>query len=474
MEKKIYSGIWWISDEPKIKKSGELICDEDGELYLKINGSFLEEKCTDVMQRIIQSFSELSGDCPHEEYILINGTTISGEEITLYQCQSHGNSMINADFLSQVFKVEFAFIGKEIKAIEELLFNKIEIQYSHLEEWVDVKSCANLYESDMAGKRQCTFSYEILEAKAENIISEGDSIKITFDKSAIFNLGNINVAQFPLLEYKAIVPKNIETLFSEVIRPIQNLLTFATDLPNDICFIKVYSSISEEEKPIKVMRNFVVEKIPSQGKHSRVDCLFYLKDIKEKFGDVLTKWFAISVELQTECSLFLAIKSFNEMHLRHQFLNIVQTLESYHRLKINNCYLEKDEFRKRIKKIKELVKENCSEYSEWIDPKISNNEPSLKERLLSIVNKVEEFIPISDRELFVKEIRDVRNSLTHVTKGKEITSQKLYDVTCVLILAFQIILLQDLGLNKQDIQTILENYRQYMFLIRKCEKYQWI
>ncbi len=117
-----YDCIWWLPENRDNTVPGKLKFHPVEGLKLQLIGSFKGPKN-------FNTFLQLP---------IILGLTSTGEPITLYKCYESQSHMSVPGFLSSSFIASFAFLGCHFKEEEEIRFDSLSINYSHLEEWTGI------------------------------------------------------------------------------------------------------------------------------------------------------------------------------------------------------------------------------------------------------------------------------------------------------------------------------------------------
>ncbi|MFQ6054681.1 MAG: hypothetical protein ACE5J3_01700, partial [Methanosarcinales archaeon] len=119
MEELEYNGIWWLPENPDNKISGTL-------KFHPVEGANLE---------LIGSFKGLNDLNTFLQPNIILGITSNGKIITLYKCYESQSHMSMPEFLSSSFIASVVFLGHHFEKEEDIIFDSLLLNYSHLEEW---------------------------------------------------------------------------------------------------------------------------------------------------------------------------------------------------------------------------------------------------------------------------------------------------------------------------------------------------
>ena len=164
--------------------------------------------------------------------------------------------------------------------------------------------------------------------------------------------------------------------------------------------------------------------------------LFDLRDIKEQFEEVLSKWFELYEKHRIVQNLLFSGLFAKEIYAENRFLDLARALEVYHRSKY---------------------------------PRGSNSQKvTLNERLQRLLDdledlKLSEALNVSE-EAIGKRIKDVRNHLTHYSeKPKAFTNSEVIWLFYLIEYLLQALLLQEIGFSA----TKIKGERNYSFRMRQ-------
>jgi len=457
------TGIWWIPSSPETQVSGLLKFSSSTGIRLELIGS-------------LQEHSKV-----HLPIIL--GVT-QGKLITLYGNKVSDSRSSAPGFESEKYTIKTAFIGAHFSAPDEIKFHRVAVEYSYLADWADlpvIKRQEEL-EEDNYNVRRFNFSYIRPEPIRGNTNQGILSLVYTWHNSG--QPFQIDFSQSATFEIKSQEHFSFDEWMTKIILPLQNFITLATDRPNSVTRVLAFSHYgirATDDNPhftkqdifIEVIYRGVFTEVRQDNRLLPDDLLFQLKDIKETFGDTMTRWLEIAAELDSVCNLFFSTRYSQRMYQENHFLNIVQAAESYHRRRRFNRVLPKGEHEKRISRI---IDNALEEDKEWLKQKLSfSNEPSLKERLIDLRQETSEIIfpLITDEDSFIKQVRDTRNYLTHYDKSlwkKAVKGEDLYWLTYTLEVLLQTCFLKELGFSPEQCVSLFKRNERYQFAIQKTNE----
>jgi hypothetical protein len=178
------------------------------------------------------------------------------------------------------------------------------------------------------------------------------------------------------------------------------------------------------------------------------EMLFTLKDVRDRFEEVVNAWFRVADELREVCDVFFSTH-YRSLYLEHRFSNMAQAAEGYHRAspRFGNTVIPEDDHKRRI----EAILTNCpEEYRNWLREKVAwSNEPSLRRRLKDLCAYVFEIANplVGDVKEFVNAVVEARNQLTHPqSRENKPKTQRLYLLSRQLGSLMEACFLRELGL----------------------------
>jgi hypothetical protein len=462
------NGYWWIPSNPEIQVAGVLKFTPEEGINLNLIGTLDERARSGVQSPLILGILE------------------NGKQVTLYRNTLSLISLPFPGFFSEKYTSEIGFVGYNFTQLSEMVFDKAVVDYSYLRDWAMIPPIHReplLNENnEMVGMK---FNEYHKPSDDEAKTTEGK----VFVKYGFYEAGKLTDLDFKQSAAIVIEPKHdccLETLNNQFIYPIQNLLTFATGYPNSIVSCHVYycnqnneDNVNHPGKAINrsvevIFKQNLVQKRAKNLLHPS-QMLFTLDDIKNQFSLSIQQWLNVHQEIDSVCNLFFSTK-YSRLYLENEFLNIVQAVESYHRRRRKNNLLPEAEHKKRINEVLEYLP---IEHREWVEGKLSGNEPSLKVRLEELITEndlvINPLLGTDTPDNFIKKARDTRNFFTHYDKSKENQAAKgdeLYWITRILEFLLQACFLTELGCTPEKRAEIICNKSRYRWAIEEIIKLQ--
>jgi len=439
------SGLWWLPDKPDSKIGGVLKFNPEKETRLELIGTFNNLK-EDLNKLVLID--------------IINGISSDGEEITLHRC-FEVNLHFSSGFPISFYNCGTIFVGAHFKNISNIKFNTIYINYSNLDQWVNIDG----FDISQQPSGESIIKYKRPET-IRTIINDELDILISFSLKGP-NLNCVQretrIEQTTHIGIKFSEEKHINE-FRKFIFIIQNFLSLAVGSSVNPLSISGYKSGNQQVKIFYRLIN-ATDKISILNPH---EMLFTFKDISTRFEYIIKNWIDKAELLKPVSNLYFGTKYNSRMYLEHQFLSIMQALESYHGRIMNNNETPAPEFEEKKRKI---IDSAPCEYKNWLSYKLEHsNQPHLRKRLEDICimfeSTVNEFI--LDRTNFINDAANTRNYLTHYDsrlKDKSARNEELYNIIKKLQLLAELCLLKEIGFSLKELNEIYSKYeikRKYL------------
>ncbi len=181
--------------------------------------------------------------------------------IALCNCIKANSGISCPGFTSERYWAQFALIGRHFTQPDELLFNKIRVQYNYLSDWTNLPVI----------QEEPELPYQDREQKLRFIYTRPKKIQATTTDGKFFvshdyskaNFVNIDFKQFASLIIEPNEKLYFQDFYSKFIHPFNNFITFATAQTNCVNKLEFYSpygnvdikncSHSLDEIPIKCL-----------------------------------------------------------------------------------------------------------------------------------------------------------------------------------------------------------------------------
>lgn len=446
-DKFVLEGQWWLPDEPGRQIQGTLVFSSHEGPSLGLQGSFEDVSFTKPARK--------------RDPIIILGLS-NNVPITLFKTYGGPVSASpSGKYSKSKFLAMVALKGAHFNTPESILFKQLTIGLDHLDVWAVP---AGIVPDIQVGQNALLINFK--RGDIELYSSNTEQFSISIDAPWLFTPRDAHISQEAAirLEFKEEQPWD---RCERIILTLSRFLSLACLEPVFPSRIMAWTENALQEaietpnfNPIEVSYQVTaIETMPSAiSSHSM---LFNLDCVVDWIKDIFSAWFD-SPELQQAFSFFLAQRNIPYMYPEYSFLAMVQTLESYHRLRFKNSEIPSNDFKHMV----EMITSSCpEEYRTWLKKRIdSGNEVTFLRRIEDVTSSISDVIDITGKTWyrgFVNGVRDTRNALVHPEEAKEKkvpSPQVLRDMTERLMGVLEIALLKELRLPLIEIKKLVEKY----------------
>ena len=209
-------GLWSTTREGKDMVPGVLRNGRSG-LSLHLLGSFKEGWTPNAGGQ----YDKLYG---------VLGQGLQGVYATLFNCQTESTTVSSSSVRSEELRCKQAVVGDDLAPAEPMKFDSLEYQFTYITNWVGKSHIAT--EFALGEGRQPSVRYDQPKPIAFSV--DDFTIRIGFTANLVSSLSKATIRE----KSHIAIDLNEEGLAEEVsirhLPPLQNLLTFATDTPNEV------------------------------------------------------------------------------------------------------------------------------------------------------------------------------------------------------------------------------------------------
>lgn len=448
MEKFDYQGYWWIPDEAEKKVPGTLKFSPDEGARLELLGS-LNKRVADIGHWV--------------EPDLILGLSAQGNPITLRECaETKSNITLGQGFPTSSFRANTVFVGAHFLSPDDVVFDRLFVEYLHLDAWAGISG----FEYGIPDDHK-TDPIMVTHTRPEPLTAAvGDEYEVTLSYTATLNtyshpLTEATITQRPKLTIKVPEKKSLDYLLDIAYR-IQHLLSFG--MRSSVYPVAVWGETGAVGEADRVTINYrsIGRRSANEERPKLHKMLFHLRDLPEGFGPTVKRWLERAEVLDPVYRLYLGTVYNPQSYIEQRFLNLVQSLEVYHRRVMASPELQPEEHENRVEEILAAVADH---QRVWLTGKLEySNEPSLSRRLKEITRRYPESTSSvvganrKARESFIYKVVTTRNYLTHFDKSKEADATlggDLHWITQKLKLLIEICLLGEVGFEDGRIRNLI-------------------
>ncbi len=285
------SGLWFPADEPTNAVGGILRYSADG-LRLKLLGSFRE------------------GWAPAtEDYPIIRGVVDENPYerfVTLLDSFRSKTNINMAGITSETITSNMAVIGRSHLPGEPIRFKSAGIKLSYLNHWVD----QDALETDMVKGEPLGFVIRYEKPAAVNMPLGDADLTIGFTFKATSGSHRAEISEDANVFLEKLGDRSIDDILGDFVVPLQSLLTFATDTPNEIEEVKLSGENDQGERDNLLSFNLVNSPIFRLERKKDVladaDMLFTFADSRAAGLNIFRNWFEFARNHEAFCTVYFA------------------------------------------------------------------------------------------------------------------------------------------------------------------------
>jgi hypothetical protein len=458
MDKLKISGVWWDPKNDKEQASGALTFDNENGGRLTLIGA-------------LGGLRAFNGD---EGITIIHGIA-DNKFITLYKSYTRSLSTNFPGPHKHIIDTGVIFIGRHLSE-DEMVFNKVNIDFTYLPEFISKSSLSYSMHFDKTRQHAKGLSAEVKSQKPHYIgpVPNG-KISATYgwgQQGVPFRSVTLKEQCALMIELTSSITLN--ELIATYVRPLQDLVTLATDLPNAITRLEVQNpnilnEHNQNPKTLEVYQRTFADPPESKKKSlMRYDMLFTLNDLKKT---KINKWINVAQYYRPAVAILFG-QRYAKVNLENKLLNSVSAIEAYHRRKFKNNLSGKVVWSKRLERILRGVNERDKVF---LNEKLSYaNDKNLIHRLDEVLAQSGLMSDlISNPEKWNKLIRKYRNALTHYdpSSPKEITDyQSVHWLAESLAWILLACLMTEIGFTKTEVCALVNDNQRYVFMKQRMNE----
>jgi hypothetical protein len=332
-------GQWWLPDDENECTAGMLNVSESGDLRLRLVGSLGPAEMFKI-----KSYPIVLGrvdKCPF------------GEIATLSGCVRSGISVGSATNTRESYRASRAYFGAHLKQEDELTFKSMHLRLAGLSEWAHDYSgfVESRFPSGDPEEPVPVLSYarkDPLLAKLPDgqmvfevgIGSDQSQRELSFRENVSFSIS-------------CKTAKSTDQLNGEYAYPLQNLMTFVCDSPQEVEEFMVRAGEFPRNAAGPEIRVIGPRVQPEEEGEAPepiryFQMLFTLADID--FADFIEKWLRITTKYGDACNVYFGLQYGPPAYLDMAFPSVVQSLYLYY-LRRDDSTAERVEAERRLKEI---------------------------------------------------------------------------------------------------------------------------
>lgn len=412
-----------------------------GEFYLPhdkkntVRGTLIFKPKKGIELDLIGSFGRNHSD----KQEIIWGILENGKSVTLYNSYITSKQFSSPGFAIDKYVSIFVFFDIYFNNKNDIKFSKVSTHYSHLDEWLNIRSGFKIDNDSKNYKVKIEY-----ELPSPINVSLPNNLELTINLTA--KGPSINLVQKDaLIKQKAFInfvtprKRNFDMILQEIFH-FQNFLTLVTQRSIYTKELYGYLRIGNKKQLYKSRIIFKVYNIPKNEKELfPMDMLIPFVNFSNSFNTIITNWFSFKNQLETAIDPFFSTYYNPNLYISDKFLNLIRSMEAFHRDNIRNRATNRDRFLT-------VLKELSSVYN-WL-------------------------LKIKSKPKYVGNILKHRNDLTHsnpVIRSKDKRYLELHYISEQLTIIMSCVLLHKIGFSKKDLKKYLDETRLYTHIKYKMK-----
>ena len=440
-------GEWWIPENPDRRLAGELTANKEKGILL----------------RTIGAFNDTARNSDADRHQLILGNTQPDGKFTLYGCWQSSRDQVEHFPGPQApavisYRADLILCNQLFESVEETRFLNVSTDFTYLDQWADCRPFEWSTPEDSTGAdlRAVQVTYRGCDIPS---ISIGDAtLKIWCGSRQHHGQFEASISSHSSVILTCDEARPLSFWLSNIVRPLRDFLTFATNQPNATLNLETDIEIRVGNRALPRTVRIVTSwgEVPEGDDHP-MDMLFNYDAVKDRFQEVVESWFALYVQAGYVIHLLLGSFYFRGEYPvpTLEFLTLVQAAEAFHRIFRDGKAKPEEEHQKFLEKIYGLPG-MTGKQRKWLKGKLKfSNEKSLSTRLSELL---EETAPttrplVADRDKFAERVAGARNFYSHQEPSlqkHEPSVMELIDMIDTLIVMMQAVLLQQIGFTQGE------------------------
>lgn len=466
----IEQGLFWLAGEHEDKISGTLSYEPGKAAILKLVGIF-----GDLNDALKRAFGGASN-----EAAVIHGVTMKGKPLSLLHAHDINRQLNMPGIPSETWSSNLLVIGAHITSADEAIFPKCYFRFDEIETWLEHKPFTDTFDFD--AKTLNVFAKKPREepfaTHSEFAVSTVGSLYSDNDPSTRFVVDVISQMAITPPE-----PRSLDWHLNRAAR-LQELASLCTGHFLPLTSFELLGPDVElggggtRPSEVHLYARMIHGERPNATRAKRRTPIVTGPELTRYNPDAVQHWFDQFEAFDPALRLFFTITAERQMFTNIRLLLAIQALEVFHRRTSAETVMPKAEFAAFTAQMTAAIPDDASpDMREKLESLYRfANEPSLKQRLRSIVASLTEAFgetPGGFNGKFLRKLVDTRNYYTHFSEelnDRKLDGEGMYWATRRVILLLTLLFLQRLGLTADDIKPLLKRHSEFAQLWAKADR----
>jgi hypothetical protein len=422
-------GSWWWSEDPDRRIGGRFQYQLDGGCTLELAGALNTPPVP-----------EAPGEVPGHT---IFGVDTAGRRITIVGATDAGGRSIDRVPVAQQWRAYRAYVGAHFEDGSATRFNACAIALESLGLWTETGLARSTGDFPQVGLEVTVPQQLSVELGDKNIL-------LRWTETSSFQAGLAELRVQPRFVLETTHPLTDEEVWEQFTSPLMYFMTLATGAPSAVTGMDVTSGSQGADV---LMSSWPA--IPHENNRSgtyRWEHLLPFELIRDKFGAVIPAWLALFGSTRLPLVEFFGVMYSPSLSLEHGFLQVIRSMEVWHRLRVGGTYMDPEAFAAMLKAVRSAVTGPARELA--MMRLRYGNERTARQRLDELVNTAGGAVQslVNSYDNFSRHCIDTRNRLTHgpeVHPPGYIEPLDIFWAMNTLQAVFTGVLLESIGLGEQ-------------------------
>jgi len=465
-------GLFWLPDKRDDEVPGTLSYDPENGAVLKLLGIF---------GKLHDAFNRALGGARDNAEAVIHGVTMKGKPISLLHAFDTSRQLNMPGIPHETWSSNLLVIGAHItSADDEAIFPKSYFRFEEIETWLEHSPFDDAFDSEAK-----TLTVHAVKPREVAFASHAD-----FEVSSVGSLysDNKTATRFAIdvTSQMAITPhepKSLNWHLNRAVR-IQELASLCTGHFLPLTSLELRGPNVElgggGTRPSEV--HFYARMIHGEGRSEtrskRRTPIVTGPELNRFNPQAMQLWFDQFEAFDPALRLFFTITGARQMFTNIRLLLAIQALEVFHRRTSGETVMPDADFATFADTMIDAIPVDANPD---MREKLKSlyrfaNEPSLKQRLRSIVASLTEAFgetPGGFNGKFLRKLVDTRNYYTHFSEelsARTLDGEGMYWATRRVLLLLTLLFLQRLGIAAYDIKPLLKRHNEFAQLWAKADR----
>ncbi|MGW5074068.1 ApeA N-terminal domain 1-containing protein [Rhodococcus sp. NPDC004095] len=430
-----YVGKWWVPSNADHKVGGVLEIDESGKSRLELTDELIGAADVPV----------LHGAADGRHITLLDAIRTNGTKRVIGQ---HSTTV-------EVIQAETVLVGIALNDGEDVVFDGIEVNISHLTMWANRTGMSTKLVPKEGGKgfTRTIAGFDVLDSLISRVESASAEISLdwiltmTGPRNEAWNR-SYHVDERVRLKIVSDHPRSLGG-FDDLVQAVQDLVTLGVQSGCAVTDrVLIIRRDGTRDYPVKIF--FQAGRLITKDVIRTRDVLFGLDDI-EDFGAAIESWLSLREQIGLPLHVLFGLDYEPGGYYENQIFNAASAAEGFHTALCPKTKAISDEDHVAIKAKVDEVFEGVQKA--WLKQLIGNNRPGLKTRYMELAELADpEAVGelLGNVDTWAKWLKDARNAIGHLNTDeleKKIPEDARFRLTDITKALLHLILIDRLGID---------------------------